>query len=207
MNWWLVSHSNSRLATSFVLKVTRRCAWHPACILNNVQSCTMFMYLRKKRIDDWYRTQESTCYIVRSLCDWTSRMPPGMHPKQRSIMHNLIASLFWMMFFITFKCRQFTSVVLIVSRHQWWPCMSSSHRTCTNRCSFGPRFAMLNRNNSKVILKVMEPFWLHLARMYLDRCLSLAQQEVLRRQTRVYDYQRLNLRILTTFIGIVTHHK
>ena len=32
---------NSRLATSFVLRVTRRRRWHLACILHNAQSCTM----------------------------------------------------------------------------------------------------------------------------------------------------------------------
>ena len=40
-------------------------------------------------VDDWYRTQQSTCCIIRTLSDSTSPMTSSMHPKERTIMQNI----------------------------------------------------------------------------------------------------------------------
>ena len=59
---------NSRLSTSFVLRVTQRCPWHLACILNNVQSCTL-LYL--KACSDWWLVSHSSVHLPhRSFSQW-----------------------------------------------------------------------------------------------------------------------------------------
>ena len=77
-----------------------------------------------------YRTHQSTCYIIRSQSDSAWAMTPAwhmtlsMHPKQRTIMHNTIASIFQLMIGITMNARCTTSFLLRVSRHH------SRHQAC-----------------------------------------------------------------------------
>ena len=68
-------------------------------------------------MDDWNHTQQSTCYIVRSQSESTSRMTTGMHPKQSTIMHNVIANTFDLVTGSIFNGRFVSSFVFRVLRH------------------------------------------------------------------------------------------
>ena len=53
---------DSRLATSFVLRVTRRRPWHRAWIINIVKSCTLFAYLAT--CSDWWLISHKTVDLL-----------------------------------------------------------------------------------------------------------------------------------------------
>ena len=61
----------------------------------------------------WNRTQQSTHYIVRTQSDSTSLTTPGMHPKQRTNMHNIhvIENMFALMLCIALNRRLATRLV------------------------------------------------------------------------------------------------
>ena len=68
-------------------------------------------------LDDCYRTQHSTCYIVRTQSDSTTPKASSMQPKQRTIMHNspTLENMFELMFGIPLNNRLATSLVLTVT--------------------------------------------------------------------------------------------
>ena len=55
---------------------------------------TLRIVIKYVWIDDWYRTQHSSSYIVCSHSDSTPRMTPSMRPTRRTIMHDIIANIF-----------------------------------------------------------------------------------------------------------------
>ena len=84
-----------------------------------------FIHIMQKnvRIDDWHRTQQSTCYIVRTQRYSTSPMSPmtpSMHPKQLKIMQNihLIGHILELMIGIAMNSRLATSFVLRMTRRR-----------------------------------------------------------------------------------------